>query len=105
MRPGAKQGEPMTINGSTIYDFTTAASQAYGNNLKLKGSKYCTYSGDINQDGIIDASDLIKIYNDSYVGVTGRYIVSDLNGDSVVDASDISTADNNVFAGILKIIP
>ena len=98
-------GEPMTINNTTIYDFTTAASQAYGNNLKLKGSKYCAYSGDINQDGIIDASDLIKVYNDSYVGLTGRYIVSDLNGDSVVDASDISTTDNNVFAGILKIIP
>ncbi|MBK9405464.1 MAG: hypothetical protein IPN57_13235 [Ignavibacteria bacterium] len=98
-------GEPMTINGTTNYDFTTAASQAFGNNLKLKGSKYCAYSGDINQDGIIDASDLIKVYNDSYAGLTGRYIVSDLNGDSVVDASDISTTDNNVFAGILKIIP
>jgi len=98
-------GEPMTINGTANYDFTTSASQAYGNNLKLKGSKYCAYSGDINQDGIIDASDLIKVYNDSYVGLTGRYIVSDLNGDSVVDASDISTTDNNVIAGILKIIP
>ncbi|MBK6772201.1 MAG: hypothetical protein IPG78_08775 [Ignavibacteria bacterium] len=66
-------GEPMTINGTTNYDFTTAASQAFGNNLKLKGSKYCAYSGDINQDGIIDASDLIKVYNDSYVGLTGRF--------------------------------
>ncbi|MBK7254991.1 MAG: hypothetical protein IPI04_14070 [Ignavibacteria bacterium] len=95
----------MTLKCYNNYDFTTSASQAYGNNLKLKGSKYCAYSGDINQDGIIDASDLIKVYNDSYVGLTGRYIVSDLNGDSVVDASDISTTDNNVFAGILKIIP
>ena len=98
-------GEPMTLNGSTNYDFTTATSQAYGNNLKLKGSKYCAYSGDVNQDGIIDASDLIKVYNDSYVGLTGRYLVSDMNGDNIVDASDISTTDNNVFAGILKIIP
>jgi len=95
----------MNLTDTAFYDFTTAASQAYGNNLKLKGSKYCTYSGDINQDGIIDASDLIKIYNDSYVGVTGRYIVSDLNGDSVVDASDISTADNNVYNGVMKITP
>ena len=98
-------GEPMTLNGSTNYDFTTSASQAYGNNLKLKGSKYCAYSGDINQDGIIDASDLIKVYNDSYAGLTGRFLVSDMNGDSIVDASDISTADNNVYNGVMKITP
>ncbi|MBK9405463.1 MAG: hypothetical protein IPN57_13230 [Ignavibacteria bacterium] len=98
-------GTSMIINNVTFYDFTTAASQAYGNNLKLKGSKYCAYSGDINQDGIIDASDLIKVYNDSYVGLTGRYILSDLNGDSIVDASDISTADNNVYNGVMKITP
>ena len=95
----------MIINNVTFYDFTTSASQAYGNNLKLKGSKYCAYSGDINQDGIIDASDLIKVYNDSYVGLTGRYILSDLNGDSIVDASDVSTADNNVYNGVMKITP
>ncbi|MBS1551014.1 MAG: hypothetical protein JST15_02965 [Bacteroidetes bacterium] len=98
-------GEPMTQNGTTNYDFTTAAAQAYGSNLKLKGGKYCVYSGDINQDGIIDASDLIRIYNDSYAGLTGRYLVSDLNGDSMVDASDVSAADNNVYIGVLKITP
>ncbi len=98
-------GIPMTLTDTAFYDFTSEITQAYGSNLKFKSDKYCIYSGDINQDGIIDASDLIKVYNDSYVGLTGRYLVSDLNGDNVVDASDISTADNNVFAGILKIIP
>ncbi|MBK6772199.1 MAG: hypothetical protein IPG78_08765 [Ignavibacteria bacterium] len=98
-------GTSMINNNVTFYDFTTATSQAYGNNFKLKGSKYCAYSGDINQDGIIDASDLIKVYNDSYVGLTGRYILSDLNGDSIVDASDVSTADNNVYNGVMKVTP
>ncbi|MBK7254207.1 MAG: hypothetical protein IPI04_09895 [Ignavibacteria bacterium] len=98
-------GEPMIQNNTTIYDFTTSASQAYGNNLKLIGERYCVYSGDINQDGIIDASDLIRIDNDSYAGLTGRYLVSDLNGDNDVDASDISIADNNVYIGVLRITP
>ena len=98
-------GFSMNLTDTSFYDFTTAAAQAYGNNLKLKGTKYCAYSGDINQDGIIDATDLIKVYNDSYVGLTGRYNVSDLNGDSIVDASDISMADNNVYNGVMKIIP
>ena len=98
-------GVAMNLTDTAFYDFTTAASQAYGNNLKLKGSKYCAYSGDINQDGIIDASDLIKVYNDSYAGLTGRFLVSDMNGDSIVDASDISTADNNVYNGVMKITP
>ncbi|MBK6772204.1 MAG: hypothetical protein IPG78_08790 [Ignavibacteria bacterium] len=101
----SKSGGVMNLSDTAFYDFTTDALQAYGNNLKLKGSKYCAYSGDINQDGIIDASDLIKVYNDSYVGLTGRYIVSDLNGDSVVDASDISITDNNVYIGVLRITP
>ncbi|MDR3668573.1 MAG: hypothetical protein P4L35_17160, partial [Ignavibacteriaceae bacterium] len=29
------------ISGVLNYDFTTSAAQAYGNNLKLVGSKYC----------------------------------------------------------------
>ncbi|MFZ1460628.1 MAG: hypothetical protein WAU38_07490, partial [Ignavibacteria bacterium] len=75
-------GEAMILNDVTFYDFTSAASQAYGSNQKLKGSKYCAYSGDVNQDGITDASDLIKVYNDSYTGLTGSYLKTDLNGDN-----------------------
>ena len=86
-------------------DFTNSASQAYGSNLVLHGGKYCIYSGDVNQDGITDGSDLMKIFNDSYAGLTGRYLASDLNGDNIADAADLAILDNNVFNGILKIIP
>jgi len=88
-------GVPMTLSDTTFYDFTTSISQAYGNNLKLKGSKYCIYSGDINQDGIVDASDLSDVDNDSYAGLSGRYLRSDVNGDGFVDASDVTIVDNN----------
>ncbi|MBK7254781.1 MAG: hypothetical protein IPI04_12980, partial [Ignavibacteria bacterium] len=49
-----------TFTQGTImqYDFTTSSSQAYGNNLLLMGTKFTIYSGDINQDEIIDATDL-----------------------------------------------
>jgi len=93
-------GAAMILNDVTSYDFTTAASQAYGSNQKLKGSKYCAYSGDVNQDGITDASDLIKVYNDSYTGLTGSYLKTDLNGDNITDVTDLGVLDNNVYSGI-----
>ncbi|MBK8383905.1 MAG: hypothetical protein IPL16_18860 [Ignavibacteria bacterium] len=93
-------GEAMILNDVTFYDFTSAASQAYGSNQKLKGSKYCAYSGDVNQDGITDASDLIKVYNDSYTGLTGSYLKTDLNGDNITDVTDLGVLDNNVYSGI-----
>ena len=93
-------GAAMILNYVTFYDFTFAASQAYGSNQKLKGSKYCAYSGDVNQDGITDASDLIKVYNDSYTGLTGSYLKTDLNGDNITDVTDLGVLDNNVYNGI-----
>lgn len=89
-------GESLTNNGSIYnYDFTTSATKAYGNNLKLKGGKYCIYSGDLDQDGIVDASDLSFVDNDSFAGLSGRYLRSDVNGDNYVDASDVGIVDNN----------
>ncbi len=89
-------GEALLRNGTAYnYDFTSSVSQAFGNNLKLKGGKYSLFSGDINQDGIIDASDLSFTDNDSYNGVTGRFVSSDVTGDNIVDAADVSLVENN----------
>lgn len=86
------------------YDFTTSISQAYGNNLKLKGSKYCLYSGDVNQDGYITLFDVIPIYNGASSFVTGRYKVTDLTGDNIVDLTDVTLCYNNssVFIGVIR---
>ena len=78
------------------YNFTTAASKAYGNNLKLKGTKYCIYSGDVNRDGSVDASDMALVDNDLFNFVTG-YTFTDVDGDNNVDASDLSITDNNSY--------
>ncbi len=92
--------KPGGINISTNqityeYDFTSERNQAYGNNLQLKSGKYCLYGGDVDQNGFIDLTDLIKIFNDSKNFITGSYIPEDLNGDSIVDLTDISQCYNN----------
>ena len=85
------------------YNFTTSQSQAYGNNLVLKGGKYCIFSGDVNQDGMVDASDLTSIDNDMHFDTTSH--VADLNGDGIVNSSDLTIADNNNTLAVRKIAP
>jgi hypothetical protein len=97
-------GESFTLNGVYQYDLTSAASQAYGSNLTLKGSKYCIYSGDVNQDGNINLSDIIDISNDLISFVTG-YVVTDINGDKITDTIDQLIAYNNAINLVAVIKP
>ncbi len=93
-------GESITADGSVFnYDFTNAASKAYGDNQKLVSGNYCIYSGDIDQDGIVDLADIILVYNDVSVFITG-YVATDVNGDGITDLSDLIITYNNstVFA-------
>jgi len=66
--------------------------------------RFGIYTGDVNQDGIVDGTDAAAIDNDAYNFVTG-YAVSDLTGDEVVDGSDAAIADNNVSNFVGKITP
>jgi len=97
---------PQSFNIDSVknYDFTTAANKAFGNNLILKGGKYCIYSGDVNQEGSVDGSDLSLIDNASLIFLAG-YNVEDVNGDQIVDGSDASICDNNAFNFVNKIVP
>ncbi len=62
--------------------------------------RFAIFSGDVNQDGIVDAADLSLVDNDAFNSVSG-YVSTDVNGDDFVDASDLSIVDNNAFNGIL----
>ncbi|MDZ4711706.1 MAG: right-handed parallel beta-helix repeat-containing protein [bacterium] len=90
-------------NNELSYDFTTAANKAYGDNLKLQGSKYCVYSGDINNDGQVEVGDLISVYNKTVMIATG-YLNEDINGDDIVDVDDLNVAYNNTVSliGIIR---
>ncbi|MEO6695454.1 MAG: hypothetical protein ABIY50_13420 [Ignavibacteria bacterium] len=88
------------------YDFTTAASKAYGNNQVQVDAipvEFANYNGDVNQDGAIDASDASIIDNDA-ANFVGGYVVSDVNGDNFVDGSDFLIADNNAsnFVNVIR---
>ncbi|HMS64166.1 MAG TPA: hypothetical protein PKD83_02800 [Ignavibacteria bacterium] len=92
------------IGANFSYDFTISATQAFGNNLIYKYSKYCLFSGDINQDGTIDGGDGSIVENDVTHSLTG-YTRSDLNGDNFVDVYDLSVTENNIENNVVIKIP
>ncbi|MBK7213159.1 MAG: PKD domain-containing protein [Bacteroidales bacterium] len=96
---------PVSFSPSTIsYNFSNSAAQAFGNNLKLSSGKYLVFSGDINQDGLVDSGDMIPLDNDATAFSSG-YIVSDLNGDGISDSGDMILLDNNGTAFVSRMIP
>lgn len=86
------------------YSILDSASSAFGSNLKLLNSSYCIYSGDVNQDKIIDLTDLLEVYQASVNFVTG-YAVTDMNGDNVVNLEDINIVYNNSVNFVKSITP
>jgi len=82
-------------NSWVSYNFVSSASNSYGDNAVLKAPAWCFYSGDVNQDGVIDLTDVLQIYNDAGIFLTGDYLQTDLNGDSVSDLTDLLIAYNN----------
>lgn len=96
---------PVSFSGSTvIYDFTIAASKAYGNNMQNMGGVYAIYGGDVNQDGLVESTDMIEIDNSVITWATG-YLPVDANGDGVVDSSDMILVDNNAAAFVGAVLP
>ncbi len=89
------------------YDFSNSASAAYGSNqLQVDQSplKFAMYSGDVNQDGLADLTDIVLINNDANVFEEG-YENTDVNGDSFVDVTDVITAYNNSIKFVSAIRP
>ncbi|MBK6505076.1 MAG: VCBS repeat-containing protein [Ignavibacteria bacterium] len=85
------------ISNSLTYDFTSASSQAFGNNMiQIDASpvRFAIYSGDVNQEDVIDGSDTQLIDNDATNFETG-YLPTDINGDNFIDGTDAAIADNN----------
>lgn len=89
------------------YDFTTSGTKAYGSNMKQVDNspvRFAIYSGDVNLDGTIDATDISDVDNDASNSVSG-YVNTDVTGDNFVDAEDLSIADNNSMLGIFAVVP
>ena len=86
---------------------TFSFNSVFGNNSILVDNTplvFALYSGDVNQDGTIDASDVSETDNDASASLSG-YIRTDVTGDDFVDAADVSIVDNNAFTGVSVITP
>ena len=93
---------PVLIQDSSVYDFSNSQSSAYsnGNNLPLRpvsGGRFALYSGDVNQDGAIDISDLSAVWAATFGSPAPAYVVTDLSGDGIPDVSDLSLVWSNTF--------
>jgi hypothetical protein len=97
----------MTNGNSVNYDMSVSTAQAYGNNLiPVDNSpiRFALYSGDANQDGTVDATDLSIIDNDA-ANFNSGYLPTDINGDDFIDGTDFAIADNNAANFISVIEP
>jgi uncharacterized protein (TIGR02145 family) len=93
---------PVAITNGITYDFTTAASQAYGNNqIEVAPGIYAIYTGDMNQDGTINEADL-PIFTSANTTAAHGYVVSDLNGDGSVDLLDYPIYKNNADISVVE---
>ncbi|MBK8551048.1 MAG: hypothetical protein IPL53_08330 [Ignavibacteria bacterium] len=87
-------GESMIRGVLKNYDFTSALTQAFGGNMKLTGTRYCIFGGDVNQNGNVDLTDVTLVYNDANNFKTG-YVITDLTGNKITDLSDLTLVYNN----------
>lgn len=90
---------PITIGATNNYDFTTSINKAFsdGINLPMKNmgnNKFAFLTGDVNNDGGIDISDMQPIQNDVTQFYFGYYF-TDCSGDGGVDISDLQIVQNN----------
>ncbi len=103
---------PVSFNTtSVLYDFSTTAGKAYGNNLANMDGEFCFYSGDVSdgvssgvQDGIINIDDYDALENSLTLFTTG-YSVYDLTGDGLVESADFSLIGTNISQGISLMRP
>ena len=91
---------PVAFTGAvTAYDFSTGLTKAYDDGINppmknMGAGVFAIYSGDTNQDGSIDAIDIVDIDNANSVFAFG-YDATDITGDGATDSGDLVTVDNN----------
>ena len=89
------------------FDLSSSLSQAFGNNLKQADTspvRFAIFSGDVNQDGTVDAADVSEVENAATNSVSG-YVPTDVTGDNYVDAGDLSIVENNASLGVSAVTP
>lgn len=87
---------PIAIGTTSTYDFTTASSKAYGDNMKqMQTGQWALYNGDFNNDENVDLLDISTLETDINQFQFG-YFNTDLNGDGNIDLLDMPILEGNV---------
>ena len=101
---------PVDFSGTVINYAFTPASQAFDGNMTTmievneSVSPPLIFSGDVNQDGQIEAEDLNMTGNDASSFSFG-YLPTDVYGDGMIEAQDLNIAGNNAASFIYKHVP
>ncbi|HQY51952.1 MAG TPA: choice-of-anchor J domain-containing protein [Ignavibacteria bacterium] len=90
--------------GLMSYNFKTGIAKAFGSNMVVVSGQASFYSGDVNQDNVIDVTDLGDVDNDANNFISG-YVNTDVNNDLAVDVTDAAYVDNNAFNFVGAVIP
>jgi hypothetical protein len=95
----------ITFGTTTTYDFTTAATQAYGGNMiEVETGVFAMYSGDFNQDEFVDPYDYPSFELDNVTFALG-YLSTDINGDGYVDPYDYPVFEFNNVNFVMSMHP
>jgi len=87
------------------YNFTTASSQAYGDNMKeVAPGVWAFYSGDVVTDENMDLLDLGAVEID-ITNFGSGYLATDINGDGNVDLLDSPPVEENISSFIFSSHP
>jgi len=96
---------PVSFSGNVInVSFNTPDNVFNGNMVLMEDGHYVIYGGDVNQDGIIDSSDMMPVDNLSATSTAG-YLPEDVNGDGLIDSSDMAILDNNSAISVAAGLP
>jgi hypothetical protein len=97
---------PQTVGVVPLnFDFSSATNKAYDDNMiNVGGGVFAFFSGDINQDDVIDGSDATDLDLDIFNSEFGDRI-TDLNGDGSVDGSDAIYFENNQYNSVFAHYP
>jgi hypothetical protein len=97
---------PQTIGNTTLsYDFSTSASQAYGDNMKeVEPGVFAMYQGDLEVDDLVDLADY-SVWESKYLDFAFGVEATDLNGDGLVDLADYNIWEANYLDFIFASYP
>jgi hypothetical protein len=96
---------PVSFSGEIIDQDMLAPADVYGGNLQLFiDGVYAIYTGDVNQDGVVDTADMTDVDNNSQYYIDG-YLPTDINGDGTTDTDDMTRVDNNSDQYISIMLP